>query len=81
MKNNVIFISKLILKGLKVEFDKDACKVNNVRGINVVEARRKKNLYLFNVNLRKESANVAKFSKEGVTLWHQQLGHLNMGES
>jgi len=34
-------------------------------------------LYLFNVNVRKESANVAKSSNEGATLWHQRLGHLN----
>ncbi len=26
----------------------------------------------------KESANVAKSSNEGATLWHQRLGHLNM---
>jgi hypothetical protein len=35
-------------------------------------------LYLLNVNVRKESANVAKSSNEGATLWHQRLGHLNM---
>jgi hypothetical protein len=29
MKNGFIFISKLILEGLKVEFDRDGCKVNN----------------------------------------------------
>ncbi len=61
-----------------MEFDKDGCKVNNAHGIAVVEARREKNLYLLNVNVRKENANVAKSSNEGVTLWHQRLGHLNM---
>jgi hypothetical protein len=38
----------------------------------------KKNLYLLNVNVRKESVNVAKSLNEGATLWHQRLGHLNM---
>jgi hypothetical protein len=38
MKNNLISISKLILEGMKVEFDKDSCKVNNVHGIIVAEA-------------------------------------------
>jgi len=69
MKNSLISINKLILKGLKVEFNKDGCKVNNVDGIVVAEACRE-NLYLLNINVRKESANVAKFSNEGVTLWH-----------
>ncbi len=78
MKNNLISVSKLILEGLKVEFDKDGCKVNNAHGIVVAEARREKNLYLLNVNVRKESANVAKSSNEGATLWHQRFGHLNM---
>ncbi len=29
MKNNLIFVNKLILKGFKVEFDKDGSKVND----------------------------------------------------
>jgi hypothetical protein len=70
MNNSFISISKLISEGLKVEFDKDRCKVNNAHGTVVVEARREKNLYLFNVNVRKENANVAKSSNEGATLWH-----------
>jgi hypothetical protein len=67
MKNSLIFVSKLISKGFKVEFNKDGCKVNNAHGTVVAEARREKSLYLLNVNVRKESANVAKFSNEGAT--------------
>jgi hypothetical protein len=78
MKNSLISVCKLISKGLKVEFDKDGCKVNNVHGTVVAQARREKNLYLLNVNVRKESGNVAKSSNEGAMLWHQRLGHLNM---
>ncbi len=78
MKNNFISISKLISKGLKMEFDKDGYKVNNVHGTIVANARREKNLYLLNVNVRKESANVAKFLNEKTTFWHQRFGHLNM---
>jgi hypothetical protein len=63
---------------LEVEFDKDGCKVNNVHGTVVAQTWRAKNLYLLNVNARKESANVAKSSNERTTLWHQRLGHLNM---
>jgi hypothetical protein len=78
MKNSLIFVTKLILEGLKVEFDKDGCKVNNAHGIVVAEARREKNLYFLNVNVRKESAHGAKSSNEGVMLWHQRLGYFNM---
>jgi hypothetical protein len=78
MKNSLISVSKLISKGFTVEFDKDGCKVNNAHGTVVAEAQREKNLYLFNVNVQKDNANVAKSSNEGATLWHQRLGHLNM---
>jgi hypothetical protein len=78
MRNNFIFISKLILKGLKVESNKDDCKVNNVHGAIMVETQREKNLYLFNVNVQKEIVNVAKSSNERTTFWHQKLDHLNM---
>jgi len=57
MKNNFIFVSKLILEGFKVEFDKDGCKVNDAQGGFVVEARRDKNLYLLNMKLRKDMAH------------------------
>jgi len=67
MKNSFIYVSKLISEGLKVEFDKDGYKVNNVHGTLMVETRREKNLYLLNINVQKENVNVAKFSK-GTTL-------------
>ncbi len=44
----------------------------------MAEARRENNLYLLNVNVRKESVNVAKSSNEGATFWHQRLGHFKM---
>jgi len=78
MKNNLISVSKLISKGLKVEFDKDGCKVNNARGVVVAQARRDKNLYLFNVNVRKDMAHIANSLEEGAMLWHERFGHLNM---
>jgi hypothetical protein len=51
MKNSLISVSKLISEGLKMEFDKDGCKVNNVHGTVVAQARREKNLYLLNVDV------------------------------
>ncbi len=70
MKNNFISVNKLISEGLKVKFDKDGYKVNYVHGIVVVEAWMEKNLYLLNVNVRKERENVAKSSNEGISHWH-----------
>jgi hypothetical protein len=49
---------------LKTKFDKDGYKVNNVHGIILVETRRKKKLYIFNINVQKENANVAKSTNE-----------------
>jgi len=46
MKNSLSFVSKLISEGLKVEFDKDGCKVNNVHGTIVAQARTEKKLLL-----------------------------------
>jgi len=78
MKNNLIFVSKLISKGFKVEFDKDGYKVNDARGVVVVQARRDKNLYLFNVKVCKDMAHIANSLEESAMLWHEKLGHLNM---
>ncbi len=77
MKNNLISVSKLILEGLKVEFDKDGYKVNDARGVVVAQARRD-NLYLLNVKVRKDMAHIANSLKESAMLWHERLGHLNM---
>ncbi len=68
MNNSFISISKLISEGFKVDFDKDGCKVNNVHGTVVAETPRENNLYLLNVNVWKESANMTKFSNERATL-------------
>jgi hypothetical protein len=78
MKNNFISVSKLISEGLKVEFDKDGCKVNDAQGVVVAEARRDKNLYLLNVKVNKDTTHIANSLDEGAMLWHERLGHLNM---
>ncbi len=78
MKNNFIFVSKFISEGFKVEFDKDGCKVNDAQGVVVAEARKDKNLYLFNVKVCKDTAHITNFLDEGAMFWHERLGHLNM---
>jgi hypothetical protein len=71
-------VSKLIFEGFKVEFNKDGCKVNDARGVVVAQARRDKNLYLLNVNVRKDTTHIANSLEEGTMLRHDRLGHLNM---
>jgi hypothetical protein len=78
MKNSLILVSKFICISFEVEFDKDGCKVNDARGVVVVEARRDKNLYLLNVKVHKDTAHIANSSNEGVMLWHERFGHVNM---
>jgi hypothetical protein len=76
LKNGFISVS-VFFEGFKVEFDKDGCKDNDARGVVVVKARRDNNLYLLNVNVRKETAHIANFLEEGAMLWHERFGHLN----
>jgi hypothetical protein len=42
-----------------MELDKDGCKVNDDRGVVVVETQRDKNLYLFNVKVSKDTTHIA----------------------
>jgi hypothetical protein len=78
INNSFISVKKFISEGLKVEFDNNGYKVNNVYGNVVAKACKEKNLYLFNINVRKESLNMPKFSNEKATVWHQRFGHFNM---
>ncbi len=80
MKNNLISVSEFISEGFKVEFDKDGCKVNDVRGVVVVQARKDKNLYLLNVKVHKDTTRIANSFKESAMLLHEKLDHLNMAK-
>jgi hypothetical protein len=73
MNNSLISVNKLISKGFKVKLDPDGCKVNDARGVIVAQARRDKNLYLLNVNVRKDTTHIANSLEEGAMLWHEIL--------
>jgi hypothetical protein len=64
MKNSLISVNKLISEGFKMEFNKDGYKVNDARGVIVVETRRDKNLYLLNVKVCKDTAHI-------INLWRK----------
>jgi hypothetical protein len=70
MKNNIIFVNKLIFESFKVEFDKDGYNANKAQGVVVTEARRDKNLYLLNVKVHKDIAHIANSLDEGAMLWY-----------
>jgi hypothetical protein len=78
MKNSLISVNKFIFEGFKVEFDKDGCKVNDVRGVVVAEAQRDKKLYLLNVNVHKDMTHIANSLEKGAMLWHERFSHLNI---
>jgi hypothetical protein len=78
MKNNIISVSKLIFEGFKMEFDKDGYKVNDAQRVVVAQAQRDKNLYLLNVKVCKDTTHIMNSLEDGVMLWHEKLGHLNM---
>jgi hypothetical protein len=78
MKNSLISVSKFISEGFKVEFYKDGCNVNDARRVVMAQARRDKNSYLLNVNVRKDTTHIGNSLEEGAILWHERLGHLNM---
>ncbi len=78
MKNSFISVSKLISEGFKVEFDKEGCKVNDAQGVVVAQAGRDKNLYLLNLNVRKDTAHIGNSLEEGAMLWHERVCHLNI---
>ncbi len=44
----------------------------------MAQAQRDNNLYLFNVNVCKDTTHIANSLEEGAMLWHKRLGHLNM---
>jgi len=39
----------------------------------VAEAQRDKNLYLFNVNVRKDMTHITNYLEKGAMLWHERL--------
>ncbi|WJX55219.1 hypothetical protein P8452_41015 [Trifolium repens] len=79
LTSNLISISQLCDQGMKVNFTKSECLVNNEEGQLMLRGTRSKdNCYLW-IPQEEALTSTCLVSKEDkVQLWHQKLGHLNL---
>jgi hypothetical protein len=82
LQANLLSVSKVLSKGLKVRFDVNECIVGGANGGVMAIVHREENLYLmtFKEVLGAHSADVEHSSVGGdsVELWHHRLGHLDV---
>ena len=81
MQSNVLSVSKLILRGLKIHFNLLVCVVRASNGKMLAVALLESNLYQLDTNVINgaETSSLARFDGKShpLELWHKRLGHLN----
>jgi hypothetical protein len=76
---NLISISQLCDQGMKVNFTKSECLVNNEEGQLMLRGTRSKdNCYLWIPQEEAFTSTGLVTTEDEVQLWHQKLGHLNL---
>ncbi|KAK2428718.1 putative mitochondrial protein [Trifolium repens] len=76
---NLISISQLCDQGMRVNFTKSECLVNNEEGELVLRGTRSKdNCYLWMPQEEALTSTCLVTTEDEVQLWHQKLGHLNL---
>ncbi|KAK2355658.1 gag-protease polyprotein [Trifolium repens] len=76
---NLISISQLCDQGMKVNFTKSECLVNNEEGQLLMKGTRSKdNCYLWMSQEEAHTSTCLISTEDEVQLWHQKLGHLNL---
>ncbi|KAK2364787.1 putative mitochondrial protein [Trifolium repens] len=76
---NLISISQLCDQGMKVNFTKSECLVNNEEGQLVLRGTRSKdNCYLWMPQEGALTSTCLVTTEDEVQLWHQKMGHLNL---
>ncbi|KAK2379434.1 putative mitochondrial protein [Trifolium repens] len=76
---NLISISQLCDQGMKVNFTKSECLVNNEEGQLMLRGTRSKdNCYLWTPQEEALTSTCLVTTEDEVQLWHQKLGHLNL---
>ncbi|WJX62830.1 hypothetical protein P8452_47785 [Trifolium repens] len=76
---NLISISQLCDQGMKVNFTKSECLVNNEDGQLMLRGTRSKdNCYLWIPHEEDFTSTCRVTTEDEVQLWHQKLGHLNL---
>ncbi|KAK2388640.1 putative mitochondrial protein [Trifolium repens] len=76
---NLISISQLCDQGMKVNFTKSECLVNNEEGQLMLRGTRSKdNCYLWMPQEEALTSTCLVTTEDEVQLWHQKMGHLNL---
>ena len=82
LQANLLSVSKLVIGGMKVQFNVDGCTLKAPNGDVIAVAPCEGNLYQvsFNKVLEVDAANLVQPSRKGTALelWHRRLGHLNV---
>ncbi|KAK2404703.1 gag-protease polyprotein [Trifolium repens] len=79
LTTNLISISQLCDQGMKVNFTKSECLVNNEEGQLMLRGTRSKdNCYLWIPQEEAFTSTGLVTTEDEVQLWHQKLGHLNL---
>ena len=81
MHSNLLLVSKLISRGLKVHFNSLGCVVRTSNGEMLAVASLESNLYQLDTNVMNgaETSSLARSDENShsLELWHKRLGHLN----
>jgi len=77
LRSNLISVSKLAKKGVKVEFDQHKARVRSVSSAVIMTAKRCGHLYTIETTSRTPTALVSQTKRQPATFdtWHRRFGH------
>ena len=80
LQSNLFSVSKIVEGGLNVQFGALGCSVKTQTGDTQAIASQDGKLYRLRCKTvhRGEHAHVASSNKDGLVLWHERMGHLNV---
>ena len=80
LQSNLLSVSKIVEGGLNVQFGALGCSVKTQNGETQAIASQDGKLFRLRCKtvIRGERAQVATSTKDGLVLWHQRMGHLNV---
>ena len=80
LQSNLLSVSKIVDKGLNVQIGALGCSIKALNGETQAIASRDGKLFQLRCKMvhRGDQAHVATSTNEGLILWHQRMGHLNV---
>ena len=80
LQSNLLSVSKIVDKGLNVQIGALGCSIKALNGETQAIASRDGKLFRLRCKTvhRGDQAHVATSTNEGLILWHQRMGHLNV---